>query len=201
VVKGLETLCFIEQGNPMPISRLIQKRCAVLVLDMQEKLLPQIDQSQLVIGQVGRMIDGANALEVPVLVTEQYRKGLGETVEPLKSKLAHAVCNEEKMLFSALIPSVLSKLRELEVTQVVVCGIETHICVMQTCLDLIEKGFETAVVADAVGSRRALDHQTGMQRMLANGIVPVTVESVLLEWVKEAGTAAFKAVLPVIRPL
>lgn len=185
----------------MPISRMILKRSAVLVLDMQEKLLPQIDQSEKVIAQVGRLIDGANALAVPVLVTEQYRKGLGDTVEPLKNKLATAVCNEEKMLFSALIAPVLARLRELEVTQVVVCGIETHICVLQTCMDLIEKGFETAVVVDAVSSRRPVDKEVGLMRMQQIGIVPVTVESLLLEWVKEAGTEAFKAILPVIRTL
>lgn len=185
----------------MPISRMILKRSAVLVLDMQEKLLPQIHEKDRLIQQVERMVDGAIALNVPILVTEQYRKGLGETVEPLKTKLAVARCNHEKMLFSALIPEVLAKLRELEVTQVVVCGIETHICVLQTCMDLIEKGFETAVVVDAVGSRRPVDKQVGLSRMQQIGIVPVTVESVLLEWVKEAGTAGFKAILPVIREI
>lgn len=183
----------------MPTSRLFLERSALLVLDMQEKLLPQIDQSQQVIAHVGRMIDGANALNVPVLVTEQYRKGLGDTVEPLKSKLVNAVCCAEKLRFSAVIDPVLAKLRELEVTQVVVCGIETHICVLQTCMDLIDKGFETAVVVDAVSSRRPLDREVGMQRMLANGIVPVTVESVLFEWIKEARTPQFKAILPVIK--
>ncbi len=185
----------------MPISRMILKRSAVLVLDMQEKLLPQIHEKDRLIEQVGRMVDGANALDVALLVTEQYRKGLGETVEPIKSKLAAAKCNHEKMLFSALIPEVLAKLRELEVTQVVVCGIETHICVLQTCMDLIEKGFETAVVVDAVSSRRPLDKEVGLMRMQQIGIVPVTVESILLEWVKEAGTASFKSILPVIKGL
>lgn len=185
----------------MPISRMILKRSAVLVLDMQEKLLPQIHEKDRVIQQVGRMIDGANALALPLLVTEQYRKGLGATVPELSEKLSKAVCNEEKKLFSALIPSVLAKLRELEVTQVVVCGIETHICVLQTCMDLIEKGFETAVVVDAVSSRRPVDKEVGLMRMQQIGIVPVTVESVLLEWIKEAGTDAFKAILPVIKAL
>jgi nicotinamidase-related amidase len=185
----------------MPISRMIKERSAVLVLDMQEKLLPQIHESERVIQQVARMVDGANALGVPVLVTEQYRKGLGDTVEPIKSKIATAVINAEKTRFSALIDPILDKLRELEVTQVVVCGIETHICVLQTCMDLTEKGFETAVVVDAVSSRRHTDRQAGLLRMNQIGIVPVTVESVLLEWVGDASDAGFKAVLPVIRAI
>ena len=185
----------------MPISRFFMDRSAVLVLDMQEKLLPQIHESERIVQQVGRLIDGANVLKVPVLVTEQYRKGLGVTVPQLATKIESAVCNYEKLKFSAVIAPVRAKLRELEITQVLVCGIETHVCVMQTCLDLINKGFETAVVADAVSSRRPMDREIGMQRMLQNGVVPVTVESILLEWVREAGTDAFKSVLPVIRQL
>lgn len=183
----------------MPISRFFKERSAVLVLDMQEKLLPQILDADRIISQVGRLIDGANALGVPVLVTEQYRKGLGPTVSQLAENLNEAACNEEKLLFSAVIQPVLAKLLELEVTQVIVCGIETHICVMQSCLDLLDKGFETAVVADAVSSRRLVDRKVGLQRMYQNGVVPVTVESILFEWVKQAGTADFKSILPMVR--
>jgi nicotinamidase-related amidase len=82
---------------------------------------------------------------------------------------------------------------------VVVCGVEAHVCVLQTCLDLIDAGYVTAVVTDAIGSRRPTDQDAAVQRMIQAGVVPTTVESILMEFVHEAGTPRFKAVLPIIK--
>ncbi len=185
----------------MSVPRFDRKRSALLVVDLQEKLLPHMDQADRVERQACRLIDGANALGIPVLVTEQYRKGLGTTVWGVASRLGDAVCNVEKMRFSACIAPILEQLHRLGIRQVVVCGIETHVCILQSCLDLVDKGFVTAVAVDAVGSRRAEDSQVALLRLGGIGVVPTSVESILLEWVGEAGTDSFKRVLPLIRDL
>ena len=172
---------------------------AVLVVDVQEKLLPHIHNAGQVQQQVGRLIDGANVLGVPVMVTEQYRKGLGATVAGLVEKMSKTSQIIEKTRFSACTDDMRKMLYKNGIRCVIVCGIEAHVCVLQTCLDLVGCGYLTAVAVDAIGSRRELDQTVAVGRMVQAGIVPATVESVLLEIVGEAATDRFKAVLPIIK--
>ena len=183
----------------MPIPRLQLGHTALLVVDVQERLLPHMHNADQVVEQVGRLIDGAKALEVPVLVTEQYRRGLGVTVPLLAQRLTDAVCNHEKLKFSACIEPIRSELSRLGVRSVLVCGIEAHVCVMQTCLDLADAGYLVAVAEDAIGSRREVDQAAAVRRMVQAGVVPTTVESAMLDLVHEAGTSRFKAILPIIK--
>ena len=172
---------------------------ALLVVDMQEKLLPAIHDEEALVEQVARLIDGANALKLPILVTEQYRKGLGATIPTLADRLGDALCNQEKLKFSACIEPVRAHLADSGVRNVVVCGIEAHVCVLQTCLDLLDNGLIAAVAVDAIGSRRRADLDAAVLRMVQAGVVSTTVESVLLELVHEAGGDLFRAVLPIVR--
>jgi nicotinamidase-related amidase len=103
------------------------------------------------------------------------------------------------MKFSAFIEPVREALARQGATTVLVCGIEAHVCVQQTCLDLLDAGYTAAVAVDAIDSRRAADRQAAVQRMVQAGVLPVTAESALLEMVREAGGERFKAVLPLIR--
>jgi nicotinamidase-related amidase len=183
----------------MATPRFNLEHTAILVVDLQEKLLPHMHNAAALTQQAGRLIDGANALGVPLLVTEQYRKGLGVTVPELASKLGGAACSYEKLKFSSCIEPVRETLAARGVRSVVVCGIEAHVCVLQTCLDLIDSGYVTALVTDAIGARRAADQEAAVMRMVQAGVVPTTVESLLLELVHEAGTPRFKAVLPIIK--
>jgi nicotinamidase-related amidase len=183
----------------MATPRFTIEHTAILVVDLQEKLLPHMHNAKALTQQAGRLIDGANVLGVPLLVTEQYRKGLGVTVPELASKLAGAACNYDKLKFSSCIEPVRETLTARGVRTVVVCGIEAHVCVLQTCLDLIDAGYVTALVTDAIGSRRAFDQETAVQRMIQAGVVPTTVESFLFELVHEAGTPRFKALLPIVK--
>lgn len=183
----------------MAAPRLDISSTALLVVDIQEKLLPHMHDAQGVLAQAGKLIEGANLLGLPVLVTEQYRKGLGLTDASLQPKLANAIGVHEKLLFSALIEPVQQALDQVQARSVLVCGIEAHVCVLQTCLDLAKAGFVPFVVTDAVGSRRAHDQTAAIQRMIQAHVVPTTVESALLELVHEAGGTAFKAILPLIR--
>ncbi len=183
----------------MAIPRMQLETTAVLVVDMQERLLPHMHDAEGVTRQVARLLDGANALGVPVMVTEQYRKGLGATVPTIAERIGGAVCVAEKLCFSACIDEVQQSLATRGVRSVIVCGIETHVCVLQTCLDLAHRGYLAAVAVDAVSSRRPIDRDVALQRLWQAGAIPTTVESALLELVREAGTDRFKAVLPVIK--
>lgn len=183
----------------MAMPRLYPEHSAVLVVDVQEKLLPHMHNAAQVVERVGRLLDGANALGVPVLVTRQYPKGLGQTVPELAGRLKKAVCDQEKLRFSACLEPVREQLVRRGVRSVVVCGIEAHVCVLQTCLDLMDAGFVTAVSLDAIGSRRAEDQAAAVTRMTQAGVLATTAESALLELVREAGGERFKAVLPVIK--
>jgi len=183
----------------MPTMRLIHERTALLLVDMQEKLLPHMHEADRVVAGCARLVDAAIALDLPILFTEQYRKGLGETVAPLATKLNAAVCRHEKLKFSACIEPIRDELREREIRSVIVCGIEAHVCVLQTCLDLLDLGWVTAMAVDAIGSRRASDKDVAVKRMTQAGVIPATTESAILELVREAGTDAFKAVLPIIK--
>ncbi len=183
----------------MAIPRFHIDSTALLVVDVQEKLLPAMHDPDQVVRQVGRLIDGANVLGVPVLVTEQYRKGLGVTVPELSERLSGAICNHEKLKFSACIEPVRDELTARGIRGVIVCGIEAHVCVMQTCLDLAELGYVVGITVDATNSRRPADRDAAVDRVTQAGVVATTVESVLLELVHEAGTDRFKAILPIIK--
>lgn len=183
----------------MAIARFDLTSTAVLIVDVQERLMPVMHAPDYLVAQVGRLMDAAAAIELPVLITEQYPKGLGPTVPALADRKRAAVCCHEKLRFSGCIEAVREELERRQVRSVLVAGIEAHVCVLQTCLDLAAAGFVSAVVADAVSSREPFDAEIALRRMEQAGVVLTTVESAVLEMVGEAGDARFKAVLPTIK--
>ncbi len=189
----------LRYNPPMAIPRLKAGSTALLVVDLQDKLVAAMREPQRLVSQAGRLIDGANVLGMPVLVTEQYRKGLGDTVPELAPRLVNAVCREEKLKFSACIEPVRAHLVDRQVRAVVVCGIEAHVCVLQSCLDLLEAGYITAIAVDAISSRRAPDQDAALQRLSNAGAIVTTVESALFEMMHEAGTDLFRRMLPLVK--
>lgn len=183
----------------MPIARIIREQTVLLVVDMQQKLLPLIDQRERATEQAAKLIRGCEALDVPIIVTEQYPAGLGPTVDAVASVLPPEVPKFTKVKFSACVEAVRSYLSGLNRSTVLICGIESHICVMQTVLDVMGMGLVAAVAGDAIGSRRALDHELAMRRISEVGALTVSVEMALMEMVREAGTDRFKSILPIIR--
>lgn len=183
----------------MAIPRLNIDNTALCVVDMQDGLLPLIHDHERVTSQVIRLMDGAAALGVPMLATEQYPKAFGKTSPPIMDRLKDAWCVEEKLKFSGFIEPVRDILATRRVRTVLVCGVEAHVCVLQTCLDLVRAGFVVAVAVDALGSRGGAEVGIAVQRMIQAGVLPVSVESALFELAHEAGTDRFKAVLPVIK--
>ncbi len=179
--------------------RLARTKAGLVVVDVQERLLPAIFEQQRVLQNTVRLIQGAAVLQVPIFATEQYRKGLGATVPEVAGAIP-GFAPMEKLAFSACGASgFVSALKQKGVAEAILCGIEAHVCVSQTCLDLLDGGFRVFVVADAVSSRTPENYRCGLDRMRAAGAVIVSTEMVLFELLEEAGTAEFKQILNLVK--
>lgn len=184
-------------------SLLSRQTSQLLVVDVQEKLIPVIDGHQRVTSEINLLLNAAEILSVPATVSEQYPAGLGATIPEIGQ---HDAIRRrfEKLKFSAADDFLGSQAEQGfehndRPWQVVLVGIETHICILQTALDLQHSGWNIFVVANAVGSRRSIDHEVGLNRMLSAGITVVTTESVLFEWCETAGTDQFRQISRLVR--
>jgi nicotinamidase-related amidase len=170
---------------------------ALLVIDVQERLLPKIQGAAAVERNVAFLIDGARLVDMPVLATEQYPKGLGPTVSSLASRLPP---RGEKIDFSCCaVPAVTEGLERGGRPKVVLAGIETHVCVMQTGLDLLAANYRVFVPVDAVGSRYVIDHEFGLRRLERAGAILTTSEACVFEWVGGSGHPQFKKVSALVQ--
>ena len=172
----------------------------LVVIDIQERLLPAMSDPAAVEAGAGRLMKAARRLGVPLLVTEQYPRGIGPTV-PALAALATRDETVEKIHFSAAEePAVRAQLALMGPRrQAVLCGIEAHVCVLQSALGLAAGGWSVAVVEDAVASRRIADRDAGLRRMAAAGVTIATTEMVLFEWLQRAGTDQFRDLLKLIK--
>jgi nicotinamidase-related amidase len=169
----------------------------LLVVDMQAKLLPFIPGQARLIWNVRRLIDGGKVLGVPVAATEQYPQGLGPTTPELAERLDMIPA---KLAFSCgECGAIFSGWRDGGIWKIVVCGIETHVCVGQTVHDLLGEGFRVYVAADAVGARYSIDHEIALKRMDSAGATLTTVEAALFEWCGRAGSPEFKQISHLVR--
>ena len=168
-----------------------RERAALVVVDVQEAFRPAVQDFDAVVENTRRLMEGARILGVPAIVTEQYPKGLGRTVEELGP--VEAV---EKTCFSA------ARAEGFELDgrdQAIVCGIETHVCVSQTAHDLLERGVEVHVASDAVTSRTTPNKQVGLHKMEQSGAIVTSVETALFELLGAAGTEEFKEVQRLVK--
>ena len=174
----------------------------LLIVDVQERLLPAMADGDAVVSGCRTLLEAAARLKVPTLVSEQYRNGLGPSVAAIEEK-AGAARRFEKLAFSCAaderISAALVKNRGKGRDQVVIAGIEAHVCVLQSAIGLRLRGFDIAVVSDAISSRRRHSVDIALSRMAHQGIQPVTVEMVLFEWLGRAGSEDFKAFLRLIK--
>jgi nicotinamidase-related amidase len=170
---------------------------ALLVVDVQERLAPAIADHRRVVWNVRRLIDGAKTLGIAVVATEQYPKGLGPTVPELADRLGPI---PSKLTFSCGgCPTVFDDLDKRGISKILVCGMEAHVCVQQTVLDLLAAGWRVYVAADAVGSRFEVDYRTALGRMDSAGATLTTTEAALFEWCDVAGTPEFKRISQLAR--
>lgn len=164
------------------------------VVDIQERLIAAVPTATHVVARATRLAAAARLLGVRASLTEQYPKGLGPTppdlaglLPPAHEKTAFSCCGCPS--FAALVDSPPHPIHA-----VVLCGLETHVCIAQTALDLLARGLRVAIAVDAVASRHSIDHETGLRRLEAAGAVPTTSEAILFEWMRDASHPHFKAV-------
>ena len=172
---------------------------ALLVVDVQERLAPVIADRDEVIACCAVLIEAAGRLGVPVLASEQYPRGLGPTVEPLRSRLDPASILPKTAFAATAEAEIEHAVRELGRDTIVICGMEAHICVLQSALGVRQMGLNAVVVADATGSRNRAHRDLALDRLRANGVEIATTEMVLFEWLARAGTPEFKALSPLIK--
>jgi len=182
----------------MNIPRLQSSQATLLVVDVQDKLLVRMPDAAALVRDVCFLIDVAKLVEVPVRATEQYPKGLGPTHEAIARRLPADL--PAKVSFSCCgTPGLLANLRENNRPCIVLAGMETHVCIMQTALDLLAEGFSVFLPVDALQSRGRLDHDMALRRMEAAGAVLTTVEAVAFEWLGGADHPHFKAISKMIQ--
>jgi len=170
---------------------------ALLVIDVQERLMTKIPGAAALVRNIAFLIDAARLLGLPVLATEQYPKGLGPTVPELASRLPE---RPDKVAFSCCaIASVVESLHRQARPKVVLAGIEAHVCVLQTGLDLLAQGFRVYLPVDAVASRNALDREMALRRLERADAILTTSETAVFEWVGGAGHAQFKPISALVQ--
>ncbi len=176
-----------------------RKRTLLLIVDVQDRLAPVIDNNESVLANCARLLAGCRILDVPVLVSEQYPRGLGETVESIRSLASDAEI-AEKITFSCLRDRELTeRIAESGRDTLLVAGMEAHVCVTQTVLDALDRGYHVQVAADAVGSRSPDNRVVALARMAREGATITTTESALFELLKKAGTAQFKQISKLVK--
>jgi nicotinamidase-related amidase len=164
---------------------------ALLVVDVQEKLLPKIRDHAALVRNIRFLLDGAKLLQIPAQTTEQYPRGLGATVPDL---IGYFPERPDKTAFSSCAcPSVVERFHRGARTKIVVTGIETHVCVLHTTLDLLAANFRVYLPVDAVGARYRIDHDTALRRLEQAGAILTTSESCLFEWLGGSSHPQFKA--------
>lgn len=179
----------------------IKKNDAVLVVvDLQERLIPAMREGDTAVAESAKLIKGFEALGCPIIVTQQYTKGLGESVPEIKEAFTD-FSYIEKSAFSVMgEPNFISALERTGKKSVLLCGVETHVCVMQSALDMLAAGYDVFLATDAVSSRKKRDEKPAIKRMVQAGVVPTSVESALFELLdNDSKSDTFKTISRLIK--
>ena len=177
-----------------PLSRMEREEAVLIVVDVQDALMRKMDQEvgKNLIRNIQTLLTFAKEMALPILMTEQYPKGLGKTIPEIKTKV-ETIFPIEKLSFSCCgVETFNEKLNQSGRKKVILTGIETHVCVLQTANDLIQKGYGVHAVADAICSRRKLDWEVGLRWMEKRGAMISTTEIIAFQLLKEAGTEEFR---------
>jgi nicotinamidase-related amidase len=178
---------------------LIADQSLLLLVDLQDRLVPAVDGGEQVLARVRILLETAGALGLPVVVSEQYPKGLGATVERLGPLPANTAIIDKLSFSCWREPRLRAFIEGSGRRQVVICGMETHVCVLQTAIDLREAGLDVFVVADGVGSRSPERRRLGLERMRDRAVDVVDSEMVVFEWLERAGTEQFRAMIKLLK--
>lgn len=179
--------------------RILRDRSCLLVIDFQDRIFPFIHENEKLLKNVPVLINGIKALELPVFVTEQYTKGLGVTVQPIADALG-TIPRIEKSSFSCCDePRFNLELATSGKEIVIISGIESHVCVLQTVIDLRRQGYQAVVVQDCTSSRKPNDKAVAIERMRNDGAIITTYESILFELLRSSGGDTFKAISRLVK--
>lgn len=179
--------------------RLIAHETMALVVDFQERLMPVIADNDAVLNRARLLLEGLTLLRIPLLVTRQYPKGLGDTV-PIIREMTDGAPVLDKISFGAYEePHIKDAIQAMGRKNVIICGAETHICVLQTVMSLQAAGFQAVLVEDCVGSRHKPDKETGLKRAMQEGALITSCEAVLFELLGAAGTNVFKNISRLVK--
>lgn len=198
---SFENLTAPADSTEMARRALVPEQCALIVVDIQEKLLPPIWEKERLVRNAQLLIRLAGILKIPALVTTQYNKGLGNTVPEVASLLPDTP-TIDKLMFSCFGSDVFCNLLKRlpgQRTTVLLCGMETHICVMQTALGALREGYLVHVASDAVSSRTELNWRIGLERMRSAGAILSSTEMMIYELLRSSGGPAFKEILPYLK--
>lgn len=177
---------------------LVKEEAVLIIIDIQERLVPVMEHGEEVIRKTNTLISVATDLEIPILVTEQYPKGLGKIVLEVSTNLDKAL-TYEKTTFSGCTEEVISTLNQLGRKKIIITGMETHVCVFQTVRDLLAHNYQVFVVEDAVCSRTKENYRNALALMSTMGAVITNTETVFFDLIKEAGTPLFKKLSKLIK--
>ena len=179
--------------------RIKREFCTGLVIDIQERLFPHMTHKDEMLKKCLILIEGLKILKVPVVHTEQYPKGLGSTLEPVTQALGSAPAIEKTAFSCCDEPHYLKVLEASKRNTLIIVGIEAHVCVMQTVVDLIGSGYNPVVVEDCISSRHLEDKRVAVHRMRSEGAVITTCESILFELARVSGNEEFKAISRLVK--
>jgi len=178
---------------------LVAEKTTLLIIDIQERILPVMNNHESVVQNTIKLIKGFKVLGIPIFYTEQYPKGLGPTLQSIKDELGKEEAIQKLSFSCSGAGELFDLLKKRDLSQIVVCGIESHVCVQQTVLDLLANGFQVNLAADAVSSRKIVDYETAITRMRQNGAEVTTTESILFELLNVCATPEFKQISKIVK--
>ncbi len=179
--------------------RITKANTTGLVIDMQERLSPVMLENEKLLKNCKILIRGLAELKLPIVITQQYTKGLGETLPEIKAAITDFTFIEKRDFSCCDEPVVSEKLKELNAKNVILCGIESHVCVLQTAIDLKEAGYNPIVVMDCVSSRSIENIELAKERFRFEGIMMTSYESILFELTRSAGATEFRAISKLVK--
>ena len=180
--------------------RILREETIAVIIDIQEKFSPVIFEFEKLVQNCLKLIQGLQILEIPILITEQYPKGLGKTISPIAEVLKENYKPIEKISFSAADDKSFSKeLKKSKRKNIILFGIEAHVCVLQTAIDLLDKKYNVIVIEDCISARRSHDKETALRRMEREGAMVSGLESVLFELCRVSGSEEFKAISKLVK--
>lgn len=179
--------------------RITKENTIGLVIDMQERLFPVMNEKENLLKNCQTLVAGLEELKVPLVVSQQYTKGLGETLPEIKSLIADFSYLEKKEFSCCDNEEIAAKLKELNAKNIILCGIESHVCILQTAVDLKEAGFKPIVVMDCVSSRSEANLELAKERFRFEGIMMTSYESILFELTRSAGDPCFRSISKLVK--